>query len=429
MNYYSTASPSLRVSPREAVMNGLAPDGGLYMPESIPKFEPEELRDFRGAGYSPIALQVLAPYFSDITPGKLAEIVFSAFDFPVPLKEIEPGISVLELFHGPTLAFKDFGARFLARLMSHYRGGESRPLRVLVATSGDTGSAVANGFFGVEGVEVFVLYPRGKVSRIQEQQLTTLGGNITALEVGGNFDDCQRLVKEAFLDPDLRRERDLSSANSISIGRLLPQMVYYVYAWSSLGNAGPPLISVPSGNLGNLAAGVFAKAAGLPVAGFVSALNRNDVFGRYLSSGAFEPRASKETLSNAMDVGNPSNIARLIALASGDMNAMRLDIEAHSFSDEETVREIGEVFRKTGYLLDPHGAVGLLGLRRALAKKKNTPGIFLATAHPAKFVETVEKATGEKVELPPTLEECLEKKKVATPIGPTFAELKQLLLN
>ena len=386
----------------------------------------------------------------DIDPKSLRNIVEDALNFDAPLVDLNETVHALELFHGPTLAFKDFGARFLSRLMAHFSNrnfakqnflvnksfgvsqntlGINKEITVLVATSGDTGSAVASGFLNTQGIRVVLLYPSGKVSKIQEQQLTTMGGNITALEVDGVFDDCQRLVKEAFMDPDLNKKLVLTSANSINIGRLLPQIFYYFYAYYQLKDKSKPVvISVPSGNFGNLTAGLIAKKMGLPIDKFVAAVNANDTFEKYLQTGEYTPQKSVETISNAMDVGNPSNFARIMELYDHDVEKVKADIWSKSFSDEETTRAIQEVHKKYNYLMDPHGAVAYLGLMDYQKANPDTNGIFFITAHPAKFADKVEPITGEKIQIPERLAQCLQKEKKTTRIGSNSTEFKNYLL-
>lgn len=364
----------------------------------------------------------------ELEPAVLQQIVRDALDFPIPLAPLTNGVHVLELFHGPTLAFKDVGARFMARLLAAFHAGADRPLTVLVATSGDTGGAVANAFFGLPQTRVIVLYPEGRVSAVQERQFATLGGNIRAVAVAGTFDDCQRLAKEALGDERLRARMLLTSANSINIGRLLPQIVYYFHAWAQLpAEFGELVVSVPSGNFGNLTAGVMAKRLGLPVGRFVAATNLNDVVPQYLRTGRFEPRPSVDTLSSAMDVGNPSNFARLVALYDGDRNRMRADLAGFSCNDDLTRIAITRAFQDFGYVLDPHSAVAALGLADVMADRPRATGLFLATAHPAKFAEVVQPLIGRPVELPERLQRCLEREPKAERIAPRLEELAPLL--
>jgi threonine synthase len=431
MRYRSTAQRAPLTSLRGAVLRGLAPDGGLYMPAEIARHSPEELEEFRGLPFTEVCFRVARPFATpDLPEEVLWQIVSEAINFPVQLVSLSPGLHVLELFHGPTLAFKDFGARFMARLMGYFVRGERRPLTVLVATSGDTGSAVAHGFLGVPGIRVMILYPSKRVSEAQEKQFTTLGENITALEVAGTFDDCQRLVKQAFSDEELNQRVWLTSANSINIGRLLPQMFYHVAAYRQLPVASVPLVvSVPSGNFGNLTAGLFAKRIGLPVAHFIAATNANDVVPEYLRSGEFQPRPAKATYSNAMDVGNPNNFPRLLDLCRGRVEYMRREISGYGTSDEATVREMKAVWERYRYLADPHTAVGVLGWE-AYKKEHAEPaqGLVLATAHAAKFADVVRKAVGEAPPLPERLSKHLRQPKLSLPLGSSYDDFKQFLL-
>lgn len=432
MKWVSTAARAPRADLATALFRGLAPDGGLYLPERLEPLSPAVLESFRGAPFDQVALAVAKHLLGqDLAEEVLERVVREALSFPVPLAALGPGRYALELFHGPTCAFKDVGARFMARLMAALRArgaaGSERPLTVLVATSGDTGSAVAHAFYGLPWVRVLVLYPWGKVSPLQERQFTTLGGNITAVAVDGTFDDCQRLVKQAFADPELS-DLDLTSANSINVGRLLPQVFYYFHAWGQLPE--PPaelVISVPSGNFGNLTAGLMAKRLGLPVSRFVAATNVNDVVPQYLDTGRFEPRPSVATLSSAMDVGNPSNFARILALYGQDLGALRAEVLGAAYDDQATRAAIAQVFAATGYVLDPHSAVAWLGLRRALEERPAATGILLATAHPAKFAEVVEPVIGRAVPLPPQLAACLGKKPDVVRLAPELQALRALV--
>ncbi|HSP05862.1 MAG TPA: threonine synthase [Acidobacteriota bacterium] len=431
MRFYSTHGGAATTGFREAVLNGLAPDGGLYMPLTIPQLSPGFFEEARGMSFQKLSCRVAEALIGeDLPEAVLNSIVEEAMNFEVPVRRLEDGLWVIELFHGPTLAFKDFGARFMARLLSHFIAGEQE-LTILVATSGDTGSAVAHGFFDVSGVRVIVLYPAGRVSEIQEKQMATLGGNITALKVGGNFDDCQRLVKEAFQDSELRSRLRLTSANSINIARLIPQSFYYFYAWSRLESVKRPIvISVPSGNFGNLTAGLIAKRMGLPVYRFVAATNRNNVVPEYLSTGTFRPRPSIETISNAMDVGNPGNFARLQELYARNVVSMRTDLDACSFTDDQTRSAIADVYRTTGYILDPHGAVAYLGAREFLRRHGDGfEAAFLETAHPAKFLDVVESVLGIRPALPERLLACLSKPVLSVPMSNHFEDLKAWLLT
>ena len=421
MRLYSTNGQSPDASLKEAVLSGLAPDGGLYMPYEIPELPADFFEALPGMTFGEMAFIVLGALIGDDVPEPvLKEIANDAFDFEAPLVEVEPGVFCLELFHGPTLAFKDFGARFMARLMSHFVARDTRNLRILVATSGDTGSAVASGFYNQPNIQVSILYPSGRVSKIQEQQLTTMGGNVEALEVQGSFDDCQRMVKEAFVDPELQERLFLSSANSINIARLLPQSLYYFWAYAQQPKA--HRIVVPSGNFGNLMGGFIAKRMGLPVGQFVAATNINDMVPQYLKTGDFKPRPfSKPTLSNAMDVGTPSNVARMMEFYP-TVDELREDLEGCSFTDEETLATMADVFERTGYILDPHGAVAYRGLQ-------GQPGIFLETAHPAKFGEVVQDAIGQEAPMPERLAAYLEREAHSIKLAPELDALKAHLLS
>ena len=414
------------------MLRGLAPDGGLYMPVEIAPHTAEELEEFRRLPFTEVCFRVIRPFAEPEVPEEvLRQIVAEAIDFPAKLVSLSSDLHVLELFHGPTLAFKDFGARFMAWLMGYFVLTESRPLTVLVATSGDTGSAVAHGFLRVPGIRVVILYPSKRVSEAQEKQFTTLGENITALEVAGTFDDCQRLVKAAFSDDDLNQRAFLTSANSINVGRLLPQMFYYLAAYWQLPAASAPLIvSVPSGNFGNLTAGILSKRIGLPIAKFIASTNINDVVPEYLRTGKFQPRAAKQTFSNAMDVGNPSNLPRLMDLCGDDLECVRREVWGHSATDEETLREMKLVHDRFGYVTGPHTAVGIFGWE---AYKRAHPdpaqGLVLATAHPAKFADVVRRAIGAAPRLPDRLAACLKRDKLSLPMSSSYDDFKQFLLT
>ncbi|PYT54548.1 MAG: threonine synthase [Acidobacteria bacterium] len=430
MRYRSTVRNAPLTSLRGAVLRGLAPDGGLYMPVEIARHSPEELEEFRRLPFTEVCFRVVKPFATpDVPEEVLWQVVSEAINFPVKLVSLSPGLHILELFHGPTLAFKDFGARFMARLMGYFVRSETRPLTVLVATSGDTGSAVAHGFLGVPGIRVVILYPSKRISEAQEKQFTTLGENITALEVAGTFDDCQRLVKQAFSDADLNKRAFLSSANSINIGRLLPQMFYHVAAYRQLPVASVPLIvSVPSGNFGNLTAGIFAKRIGLPVEKFVAATNINDVVPEYLRTGEYHPRPATATYSNAMDVGNPNNFPRLLDLSRSRLEYVQKEIWGHGATDEETLREMRVVYERYGYICDPHTAVGVLGWEAYKHEHpKPAQGLVLATAHPAKFADVVTKAIGTAPPLPDRLAACLKRAKLSLPISSAYDDFKQFL--
>lgn len=430
MRYYSTNNPSQFTTLREAVLQGLAADNGLYMPESIPVLPPAFFEGIHEMTFQEIAVAVAEKFTGDeIPPAALKRIINHTIQFDAPLVALDSHISALELFHGPTMAFKDFGARFMSQLLGFFAEQIKREIVILVATSGDTGSAVANGFLGVPGVKVVVLYPSGKVSDIQEKQFTTLDRNITAMEVDGTFDDCQRLVKCAFLDPELRDAYFLTSANSINIARLIPQSFYYFYAYAKRRDTSKPVVfSVPSGNFGNLTGGLFAKRMGLPVKHFVAATNVNDVVPEYLRSGEMIPRPSRHTLSNAMDVGNPSNFARLLDLYKNDFEAITHDIIGYAFTDDQTVEVMQRVSHDHQYLLDPHGAIGYLGLKQYLTDvDSDVNGIFLETAHPAKFKDVVEKAIGESIPLPAALEKFVQGQKRSIRIPNDYAEFSKRL--
>src|SRR5580765_5407631 len=431
MRYRSTCGKAALTSLRGAVLRGLAPDGGLYMPAEIARRSPEELEEFRALPFTEVCFRVVKPFATpDVPEDVLWQTVSEAINFPVKLVSLSPGLHILELFHGPTLAFKDFGARFMARLMGYFVRDENRELTVLVATSGDTGSAVAHGFWSVRGIRVLILYPSKRISEAQEKQFTTLGENITALEVNGTFDDCQRLVKQAFSDEALNKRAFLTSANSINIGRLLPQMFYHVAAYRQLPVASVPLIvSVPSGNFGNLTAGIFAKRIGLPVTRFVASTNANDVVPEYLRSGEFRPRAATPTYSNAMDVGNPNNFPRLLDLCRNRLEYVQKEVWGHSATDVETLAAMKMLHDRFGYIADPHTAVGVLGWE---AYKREHPepaqGLVLATAHPAKFADVVTRAIGAAPPLPDRLAAYLKREKLSLPMTSVYDDFKQFLL-
>ena len=431
MKYYSTNRKAPLATLEEAVKRGLAPDRGLYMPERIVRLPEEFFRDMGEMDFHEIAFAAASAFFGeDIPSGDLKDIVCDTLNFDTPVVNIHDNIWALELYHGPTLAFKDVGGRFMARMLSYFVRQEKtdRKTTVIVATSGDTGSAVANGFLGVEGIDVIVLYPSGKVSEIQEKQFTTLGQNITALEVDGSFDDCQRLVKSAFMDEDLGRTMTLTSANSINVARFLPQAFYYFNAYAQLKRAGHDsniVFCVPSGNFGNITAGLFAWRMGLPVRRFIAANNRNDVFLEYLKTGKYTPRASVRTIANAMDVGDPSNFARILDLYGNSATLIRQDIAGCRYTDEEIGRTISSLYDKYGYLADPHGACGYQGLTDLLSDGET--GIFLETAHPAKFKDTVEKIIGKPVEIPERLKDFMKKEKKSIKMTNRFEDFKEYL--
>ncbi len=467
MKLFSTNKGTPLATLEKAVMQGLAEDGGLFMPTEIPELPQEFLNKIDTLSFQEISFIVAKTLLKDDIPEKeLESIVYESINFDAPLVKIssanheENPIYSLELFHGPTLAFKDFGARFMGRLMSHFLKKSERKITILVATSGDTGSAVASGVFNTEGIRVFLLYPSGKVSKIQEQQLTTMGGNIQALEIDGTFDDCQRLVKTAFVDADLKtafekNNDSLGSANSINIARLIPQSFYYFHAYAQLKKTFSsqmklPIFSIPSGNLGNLTAGLIAKKMGLPIKKFIAANNANDTFTKYLATGNFSPKPSVQTISNAMDVGNPSNFARILALYENNLENIRRDIWSAGFSDTETAAAIKEVYEKYHYTMDPHGAVAYLGLTKfANLTEKNSPApastarpapprypvirdtplIFFETAHPAKFLDIVEPIINQKIAIPDRLASSLNKQKNSTKLSGNFDMFKKFLFN
>jgi threonine synthase len=428
MKFYSTSNPTHLVNLSEAVVKGLAPDQGLYMPETIPVLEASFFANFSELTFQEIGYKVIGTLFSTaLSDSQIKELVDHTLVFDAPLVEVKEDVFSLELFHGPTLAFKDFGARFCSKLMSMLIAKSDQKVRVLVATSGDTGSAVANGFLGVEGVEVIILFPKGKVSELQEMQFTTLGQNISALEVDGVFDDCQKLVKEAFLDQELNQKLVLTSANSINIARWIPQCLYYFYACSRLPKNGKKVVfSIPSGNFGNLAAGILAQKMGLPIDHFIAATNENKIVPEFLAGEEFLAKPSVQTVSNSMDVGNPSNFPRLLALYDFDENQLKDHVSGAFYSDSETVEAIQKV-NKIGYTLDPHGAVGYLGLVDFMKVNEGYQGVFLETAHPGKFRDVVEKALDEKVVLPERLAAFLEGDKKVIPMGNDFKEFKGFL--
>jgi threonine synthase len=430
MNYYSTENRQLRRSLKDAVLEGLATDGGLYMPERIPVLPKTQIQSFKSKTFPEIALEIALNLFhEDLPESDIIKITNSSINFDTPLVKIEEGIHTLELFHGPTLAFKDVGARFMARMLGHFTGGLAQEINVLVATSGDTGSAVASGFWNVEGIQVYILYPSGGVSQLQEKQLTTLGGNITALEISGTFDDCQRLVKSAFLDTDLTGKLILTSANSINLARLLPQSFYYFNAWARLPENQEFYVSVPCGNFGNLTAGLIAGKMGLPVKHYIVATNVNDVVPAYLETGKFRPRPSIPTIANAMDVGNPSNFARILDLYGHSHDAIVDAMSAYSYTDDELRETIGGVYQRTGYLLDPHGAAGYRALKAYAPREKGIPGVFLETAHPGKFSLTVEEVIKSTLDIPEQLQEASSKKKSSIPLRADFPDFKDFLLD
>lgn len=432
MKYYSTNKQADNASLQEAVVKGLAPDKGLYMAEKIEKLPKSFFNNIGELSFQEIAYKVAYNFFGeDVEPQILKEIVYDTLNFDTPVVHVNDNIYSLELFHGPTLAFKDVGARFMARLLGYFiKKQGQKDVKVLVATSGDTGSAVANGFLGVEGIHVYVLYPKGKVSPIQECQFTTLGKNITAIEIDGTFDDCQALVKSAFMDEELNMKLNLTSANSINVARFLPQAFYYFYAYAQLKNMGKAnnvVFCVPSGNFGNITAGLIGQKMGLPVKRFIAANNRNNIFFEYLQTGKYNPRASAQTIANAMDVGDPSNFVRILDLYNESWEQIKTIISSEWYDDETIRKTIKETYEKTGYLLDPHGACGYKALAENL--QPNETGIFLETAHPAKFLETVEGIINKKIVIPDKLQEFMKGKKENISLSKEFNKLKALLLN
>ncbi len=440
MRYYSTNKKAESATLEEAVVKGLAPDKGLYMPERIKGLPVELFANIDRMSFQEISYWVADAFFGeDVDTVSLKRIVNDTLNFHTPIVNVKENIFSLELFHGPTLAFKDVGGRFMARLLGYFinkkqtnpvNGEKSKLVNVLVATSGDTGSAVANGFLGVDGIHVYVLYPKGKVSKIQEVQFTTLGKNITALEVDGTFDDCQALVKQAFMDEELNNHMMLTSANSINVARFLPQAFYYFNAYAQLMRADKNrevVFCVPSGNFGNITAGLIAKKMGLPVKRFIAANNKNDIFLEYLNTGEYNPRPSVTTIANAMDVGDPSNFARVLDLYGNSHEAICAEVSGAAYSDEQIAETMSATLKETGYLLDPHGACGYRALQEQL--QPSEIGVFLETAHPAKFNETVEQITGIEVEIPSKLEEFMKGEKQSVEMGKGFDEFKTYLMQ
>jgi threonine synthase len=431
MKLYSTKHQVPDATLQEAVFKGLPADNGLFMPYEIPVLPSSFFETIETKSFPEIAFQVAKALIGDDIPDKdLRSIIDKVLDFEAPLVEIESNTFCLELFHGPSMAFKDFGARFMAGLMSYFLQKENKEINILVATSGDTGGAVAQGFLDMPGIKVTILYPSGKVSELQEKQLTTLGRNITALEVDGVFDDCQRLVKEAFLDQELNARFQLSSANSINISRLIPQSFYYFYAYARVKKSGLPVVfTVPSGNFGNLCGGLIAWRMGLPIDHFVAGTNLNDSVPQYLASGVFASKASVATISNAMDVGNPSNFPRVLELFGGDYDKLKQKISGYAFDDDATRKAMQEVHAEAGYVMCPHTAVAYLA-QKAYAAERGTAfsSVFLGTAHPAKFLEVVEPVLGIKQEVPPRLQVAMEKPKQAIPMSTRFEDFKAFLL-
>ena len=453
MQYYSLGKQSPNVDFKTAAITGQAPDKGLYFPTSIPQFTAEQIERFKTLDKASLAFEVMKPYVGGtIDDASLQQICAETIHFDFPLVPITDNISSLELFHGPTLAFKDVGARFMSRCLGYFSKQaaaekaslseqensdihllSTKPSTVLVATSGDTGGAVANGFLGVEGVNVIILYPKGKVSPIQELQLTTCGQNITALEVEGSFDDCQAIVKDAFMDAALNAVYNLTSANSINVARWLPQQLYYFFAWqqwvAKYGDTTPMHIVVPSGNFGNICAGMMAKASGLPLGHFVAACNANNVVTRYLQTGSYEIHKAVATVSNAMDVGNPSNFVRIMEIMQNNFESLQKGLTSYSYDDVVTASTIHRVYKTNNYILDPHGAVAFLAAEQFIQEQKGASAIILETAHPVKFPEVVEEAIGETIAIPDSVKFLLDKDKVSIPMGASFVDFKDWMLS
>lgn len=432
MRYYSTNNRSKYVSLHDAVVNGLAEDRGLYMPEKINRLPEEFFKNIDKMSFQEISFEVAKAFFTDDVDEKsLKDIVYDTLSFDCPVKKVCDDIWTLELFHGPTLAFKDVGARFMARLLEYFIRQEAhQTVNVLVATSGDTGSAVANGFLGVEGIHVYVLYPKGKVSKIQECQFTTLGRNITAIEIDGVFDDCQSLVKSAFMDGDLNKHMKLTSANSINVARFLPQAFYYFNAYARMkanGLAENLVMCVPSGNFGNITAGLFAREMGLPIRRFIAANNANNIFYNYLKTGVYEPKTSVQTIANAMDVGDPSNFARIYDLYNGSHDKISSIISGGTYTDDEIKAAVKQCYKDNSYILDPHGACGYQALKDNL--KKGETGVFCETAHPAKFKDTIEKIIDKEIEIPQRLSDFMKGKKQTVELSNRFDDFKTFLLG
>lgn len=430
MNFYSLNQKAANVSFKDAVIKGIAPDRGLYFPEKITPLAKDFFDEIESLSNIEIAFTAIRQFVQkDIEDEKLKEILTKVLDFDFPLVSITDNIATLELFHGPTLAFKDVGARFMARCLGHFSEDNTSEITVLVATSGDTGGAVANGFLGVKGVQVVILYPSGKVSDIQEKQLTTLGKNITALEVTGTFDDCQTMVKTAFLDEEITKYKHLTSANSINVARWLPQLFYFLFAYKEIKSKGKEIVfSIPSGNFGNICAGMVAQKLGMPVKHFIAATNVNDVVSRFMQTDVYEPQPSVATISNAMDVGDPSNFVRIRHIYNNDIKTLSEYLSSYSFTDEQTKEAMLELYNEFNYIADPHGAVGYLGLKKYQEQNPNTYGIFLETAHPVKFLDIVEDTIKENIEIPEKIFKQMKKKKKSIKIS-SYDELKEFLLQ
>jgi threonine synthase len=429
MRLYSTNNKEKFVNLKEAVLKGLPEDNGLFMPEYLLPLPNGFVDNLSTYSFPEIAFIIAKQLIQDSIPDEeLESIINNAINFPAPVISLDKQVHILELFHGPSLAFKDFGARFMAQIMSYFNRGENKELVILVATSGDTGGAVASGFYDTPGIKVVILYPSGKVSALQEKQLTTLGKNISALEVDGTFDDCQALVKKAFLDAELNQDIRLSSANSINIARLIPQSFYYFEAFKQVDTSKKVVFTVPSGNFGNITAGLMAKRMGLPIDHFIAATNINDIVPEYLESGNYNPRPSVATISNAMDVGNPSNFARMFDLYGSTWNNLKEAISGYRYTDDETKFGIKEVYHKYNYVIDPHGAVGYLAYKAYAQQNPGTLGVILETAHPSKFIDVVEPVIEKKIDIPTRLAELAFKEKVATSMENTYGLFKAWLL-
>lgn len=430
MNYYSLNKKAPNTTFKNAVVKGLAPDKGLYFPESIMPLSEDFFKNIDNLSNTEIAFTAIKQFVSpEIPEDVLKTIVEETLSFDFPVIQLDKNISTLELFHGPTMAFKDVGARFMARCLGYFNENNTNEVTVLVATSGDTGGAVANGFLGVKGVNVVILYPSGKVSDIQEKQLTTLGQNISALEVDGVFDDCQDMVKRAFLDEELTSKMQLTSANSINVARWLPQLFYFIFAYKQLHNSHKNIVfSVPSGNFGNICAGMVAQQLGLPIKHFIASNNENNVVTNYLKTEDYNPKPSVQTISNAMDVGNPSNFIRIQEIYKNDFSALKENLSSFSFSDKETKEALATIYKEYNYVADPHGAVGYLGCKAYLKNNEDVHCVFLETAHPTKFLDVVEEVIKEKQPLPEQIQSVIHKTKVATKIG-SYNELKSFLLK
>jgi len=430
MKLYSTKNAKAFVSLKEAVMKGLPADNGLFMPATLPSLSADFIKNLSQFSFPEIAFEVAKNLMQDSIPHQdLESIISTAINFPAPVIQLDKNYHILELFHGPSLAFKDFGARFMAQTMSYFNRSEDKELVILVATSGDTGGAVAAGFYDTPGIKVVILYPSGKVSHLQEKQLTTLGKNITALEVNGTFDDCQALVKKAFLDQELNQTIRLSSANSINIARLIPQSFYYFEAYKQIDTNRKVVFTVPSGNFGNITAGLLAKKMGLPIHHFIAATNINDIVPKYLKTGEYIPKPSVATISNAMDVGNPSNFARMADLYGSTWNNIKNEVSGYSYNDESTKQGMKEVFDQYNYTIDPHGAVGYLAFKDYSKAHPESLGIVLETAHPAKFIDVVEPVLNQSVSIPKRLAILADKTKVATYLEKEFSLFKDWLIT